>query len=54
MYKIVPEKSGFVVKHGKHAFSKTPLTKSKARSQQIAIALSESRRTGKPVGKFFG
>ena len=53
-YKIVPEGSGFVVKHGKHQFSKKPITKEMARKQQIAIALSEARKTGKSAGKFFG
>jgi hypothetical protein len=52
-YKIVPEGSGFVVKHGTHAFSNKPLTKAMATKQRVAIALSESRKTGKPAGKFF-
>jgi len=53
-YKVVPEGTGFVVKHGKHAFSKKPITKMMANKQRIAIALSEAKKTGKPAGKFFG
>jgi hypothetical protein len=53
-YKIVKEGTGFVVmdKKGKQ-FSKKPLSKKIARKQQIAIALSESKKTGKPVSSFF-
>ena len=50
------EKKGrgyFVMDKSGHRFSKKPLTKEKARSQQIAIALSEARRTGKDVGRYF-
>jgi hypothetical protein len=52
-YKIVPEGSGFIVKHGTHAFSKKPITKEMATKQRIAIALSEAKKTQKPVSKFF-
>ena len=34
-------------------FSKRCQTKKMARKQQIALALSESRKTGKPVKSFF-
>jgi hypothetical protein len=33
-------------------FSKHPLSKTMARKQQIAISLSESQKTGKPVVAF--
>ena len=33
--------------------SKKCLTKKTARRQQIAVAISESKRTGKPVSAFF-
>jgi hypothetical protein len=36
-----------------HIFSKRCQTKKMARKQQIALALSESRKTGKPVKSFF-
>lgn len=29
-------------------------TKEKARKQQIAVILSQSKRTGKPISSFFG
>jgi hypothetical protein len=49
------ERKGFKVCDTKgKCFSKKPLTKKTATRQRIALALSESRRTGKPVGEFFG
>lgn len=52
MIKHVP--GGFIVedKKGKQ-FSGHPLTKKMAQKQRIAIALSESRKTGKPVSGYF-
>lgn len=44
--------SGFVVCDPERCFSKKPMLKRQARKQQIAIALSESRKTKKPVGFF--
>lgn len=53
-YSIKKVKGGFVVedKAGKQ-FSNRPLTKKIAEKQRIAIALSESRKTGKPIGNYF-
>lgn len=43
-----------VVEPGKtHVFSNNPLSKKQAMKQRVAIALSESRRTGKPVKSYF-
>jgi hypothetical protein len=54
-YKVIKEDGGFVVKDEKgHQYSKRPLTKKKARKQQVAIALSESRATNKPISALFG
>lgn len=53
-YKIVHMDGGFAVRDAKgHKFSKKPLTKKMAAKQRIAIALSESRKTGKPVSDYF-
>lgn len=52
-YKIVGEDGGFRVCDKKRCFSRHPLTKKKATAQRVAIALSESKMTGKPVGTFF-
>jgi hypothetical protein len=53
-YKVVKEDGGYFVEDKKgHRFSTKPLTKKKARKQQVAIALSESRATNKPVSAFF-
>jgi len=53
-YSVVKEKKGFKVCDNKgHCFSKKPLTKKMAEKQRIAIALSESRKTGKPAGIYF-
>ena len=53
-YKIVHAKNGFYVedKAGKK-FSNKPLTKKAAQKQRIAIAISESHKTGKSIDKFF-
>jgi hypothetical protein len=53
-YNIDKVKGGFVVKDVKgRKFSNKPLTKLGAQKQRIAIALSESRKTGKPASFFF-
>ena len=53
-YKIIKEKSGYYVedKKGKK-FSKKPLSKKMAEKQRVAIALSESKMTGKPMSYYF-
>ena len=53
-YKIIHVPGGFQVadKKGK-VFSNKPLTKDRAMRQRIAIALSESKLTGKPTSAFF-
>jgi len=52
-YTIERKGAGFVVSDAKRSFSKKPLTLDKARKQRIAIALSEAKKTGKPVSKYF-
>ncbi len=54
-YRLVPLKSGFVAEstESHKRLSKRPMTKEKARKQIIAVALAESRKTGKPVKSFF-
>jgi len=43
-----------VVEPGKtHVFSNNPLSKKQAMKQMVAIALSESRKSGKPIKSFF-
>ena len=43
-----------VVEPGKtHVFSNNPLSKKQAMKQRVAIALSESRKSGKPVKSYF-
>jgi hypothetical protein len=43
-----------VVEPGKtHVFSHNPLSKKQAMKQRVAIALSESRKSGKPVKSYF-
>lgn len=53
-YLIKKVKGGFFVedKAGKK-FSDKPLTKKVAEKQRIAIALSEARKSGKPVSSYF-
>ena len=49
-YKIEQvSKSGFKVCDANRCFSKKPLTKKQAQKQRIAIALSESKKLGKPI-----
>jgi len=52
-YTIERKGNGFVVCDAKRCFSKKPLSKEKARAQRIAIALSESRKTGKAASQYF-
>lgn len=53
-YRIIKSGTGFKVSDGKgHTFSNKALTKKQAEKQRISIALSESRRSGKPVSTFF-
>lgn len=56
-YKIVQEHKGcFKVsdpKHPSRMFSKRCQTKTQAQKQRIAIALSESVRSHKPISSFF-
>ena len=40
-------------KHPKHIFSKKCQSKRQAEKQRVAIALSESRNTGKPTSAYF-
>lgn len=53
-YKIVEAKEGgFRVCDKSRCFSSKPLPKAQAEKQRVAIALSESHRTGKPPRLFF-
>lgn len=53
-YMIERSGKGFkVCEPGGKCFSKQGLPKATAQKQRIAIALSESRKTGKPVNSFF-
>lgn len=52
-YEIKRKGAGFAVCDAKRCFSKKPLTLATAKKQRIAIALSESSKTGKPVSKYF-
>lgn len=53
-YKIIRSGNGFKVSDGKgNTFSKKPLTKKQAEKQRIAIALSETKRTGKNISDLF-
>jgi non-canonical (house-cleaning) NTP pyrophosphatase len=58
-YSIKKVKGGFKVSDGKRSdgvikyFSNKPLTKTVAEKQRIAVALSESKKTGKPIDSYF-
>ena len=52
-YEVKHVPGGYLVCDKKKCFSKHPLTKKKAQKQRVAIALSESKKTGKPIGNFF-
>jgi hypothetical protein len=52
-YKIVGSGYGFKVCDKMKCFSTKPLTKKVAEKQRIAIALSESKKSGKPVSSYF-
>jgi hypothetical protein len=55
-YKIIQEQSGYYVEDVKshRKLSKKGLSKKQARKQEVAVALAEHRKTGKPVKQFFG
>lgn len=53
-YKIVHMDGGFAVRDAKgKTFSNHPITKKMATKQRIAIALSESKKTGKSPSLYF-
>lgn len=53
-FHIEVAQKGFKVCDAKgKCFSKNPLTKQMARKQRVAIALSEHRKTGKPISTMF-
>jgi hypothetical protein len=52
-YEVKQVKGGFLVCDQKRCFSKHPLTKKKARKQQIALAISTSKKEKQPIGNFF-
>jgi hypothetical protein len=53
-YTIKGSGYGFKVCDKMKCFSTKPLTKKMAEKQRIAIALSESKKTGKPINYYFG
>lgn len=52
-YKIKKVKNGYKVADANRTFSQHPLSKHMAEKQRVAIALSESRSTGKPASIYF-
>jgi hypothetical protein len=46
-------KKGYRVCDDKRCYSNKPLSKKMAEKQRIAIALSEHKKTGKPINSFF-
>lgn len=52
-YKIEPYHGGFRVCDPTKCFSKKALPKKRAEAQRIAIALSEHKKTKKPMKDFF-
>ena len=55
MYDITKSGSGYYVSNDKKKlFSNRPLPKLTAQKQRVAIALSEHKKTGKPLKLLFG
>jgi hypothetical protein len=52
-YSINKVSGGFLVCTKEKCFSKKPLTKKKAQKERVAIAISESKKTGQSIGNFF-
>lgn len=52
-YEVKHVKGGYLVCDQKRCFSNKPLTRKKAEKQRIAIALSESKKTGQPTSTYF-
>jgi hypothetical protein len=52
-FEIVKKAGGYLVCSEKKCFSRKPLTKKKAQKQRIALAISESKKTGQPIGNYF-
>ncbi len=53
-YTIIPVGRGYkVLSQDGKTFSRKPLSKKQAQKQRTAIALSEARKTGKPVSIFY-
>jgi hypothetical protein len=52
-YEVKQVQGGFLVCDKKRCFSKHPLTKKKAQKQRVAIAISESKKTGEPMKNYF-
>ena len=52
-YDIKKVAGGFKVCDNKRCFSKHGLPFNQAQKQRVAIALSEARKSGKPVGQYF-
>lgn len=52
-YSINKVSGGFLVCTKEKCMSRKPLTKKKAQKQRVAIAISESKKTGQPIGNFF-
>lgn len=53
-YQVKKVRNGYkVYSNDGKAFSKQPLTKSRAEKQRLAIALNESKASNKPLSFFF-
>lgn len=52
-YELKRFETGFKVCDKTKCFSNKPISFNKAKKQRIAIAISESKKTGKSVGQYF-
>lgn len=53
-YNIIPVGHGYkVMSQDGKVFSRKPLSKKQAMKQRTAIAISEARKTGKPIATFY-
>ena len=52
-YELKRFETGFKVCDKRRCFSNKPLSFNQAQKQRVAIAISESRKSGKPIGQYF-
>lgn len=52
-YSIIPQNKGYLVCSEDKCFSKKPISKKMAMKQRVAIAISEQKKTGKPMKNYF-